>query len=102
MALHGEGTVPGDIVFQITVVHALEQLFKGGGLEIRQHDQHTLAGAQAHIGLGHGGFVAGKQHPAVLHPDVFDIQPAQLVTGDALQSKQTGDGKFKVRHNYLL
>ena len=89
-----EGPVFGDEAFQLRFINTLEQLFKGGGLEVRQDDQHPLAGAQADIGLGKGALVPGKQHPAVFHPDVGDIQPPQLVAGNALKPEQAGDGKF--------
>ena len=101
-ALHRELAVLGDIVFQIGIVNALEQLFEGGCLEVSQHQQHALAGTQADIGLCHGDFVAGEENTAVLYPDVLDIQPAQFITGNALQTKEAGHGKFKIRHRFLL
>ena len=98
VALHRELAVPGKEPLQRGIVDTLEQLLKGGGLEVGNGDQHTFTGAQADIGLGHGGFVAGEEDPAVLHPDVFQVQPTQLVTGNALQTKQAGHGKFKLIH----
>ena len=100
VTLHRERPVLGDVVFQLRAVNPLKQLFKGGCLEIRQHQQHPLAGAQAHVGLGQRPLVSGKQHPAVLHPDVFHIQSAQLVAGNALQAEQRRHGKFKIRHSF--
>ena len=76
------------------MVDPLKQLFKGLSRGVRQHDQHPFAGAQADIGLGHVPRFSGKQHPAVFHPDVGDIQPPQLVAGNALKPEQAGDGKF--------
>ena len=102
MALHRELAVLGDEVLQVGIVNPLEQLLKGGSLEVSQGQQDTLAGTQAHIGLSHGGFVTGEQDTAILYPDVFDIQPPQLVTGNALQAKKAGHGKFKIGHSFLL
>ena len=99
MTLHRELTVLGDEILQICMVNTLKKLLKGSGFKVCQDQQHPFAGAQAHIGLSHGGFVAGKQHTAVLNPDIVDIQPAQLVTGQTLQSKQTGYGKFILIHS---
>ena len=99
MALHREPAVFGDKILQAGPVNALEQLFKGFRLEIRQHQQHPLAGAQTHVGLGHGIGVSGEQHPAVFHPDILQAQPSQLVTGNALQAEQAGHRKFKLIHS---
>ena len=96
MPLHGEAAVFGDEVLQIGADNPLKQLLKGGGPEIRQHQQHSFAGAQADIRLGHLPDAAGKQHPSVLHPDILCIHPAQLVTGQSLQPEQAGDGKFQI------
>ena len=98
VALYREGAVLGNIGFQRGIVNPLEQFFKGCGPEIRQDDEHPLAGAQAHIGLGQGPLVAGEQHPAVFHADVVHVQPPQLVSRQALQAKETGDGKFHLIH----
>ena len=76
------------------MVDSLKQLLKGLRREIRQHDQNPLPGAQADIGLGHVPDFSGKQYPAVFHPDVGDIQPPQLVAGNALKPEQAGDGKL--------
>ena len=100
MPLHGEGTVSGDEALQLRFINTLEQLFKGGGLEVRQDDQHPLAGAQADIGLGKGALVPGKQHPAVFHPDILNVQPPQFVSCQALQAKQAGNGKFHFFHRF--
>ena len=81
------------------MVHTLEQLFKGFGLELGQHQQNPLAGPQADVGLGQTPAVAGKKDPAVFDPDIFHIHPAQLVAGNALQSEKTGYRKFKLTHN---
>ena len=98
MALDGESSVFGDKVLQIGPVDPLKQLFKGRCFEIGKHQQHPLAGAQADIRFCQRPLVAGEQHPAVLHPDIFNIQPAQFVAGNALQPEQGGDGKFKICH----
>ena len=99
VALHREIAVLGDKVLQIGLVDPLKQLFKGGGLEICQRQQHPLAGAQADIGPGHGGLVAGKQDAAIFHPDIFNVQPPQFVACQSFQAKQAGNGKFKIRHS---
>lgn len=90
MTLHREAAVFGDKIFQICMVDSLKQLFKGLSREVRQHDQHPFAGAQADIGLGHVPRFSGKQHPAVFHPDVGDIQPPQLVAGNASSPNRQG------------
>ena len=100
MALDGELAISGDEIFQIGAVNALEQIFKGGSLEGCQHQQHTLAGTQADVCLGHGPLVTGEEDAAVFHPDIFNVQAAQFVAGDAFQTKQTGNRKFKFRHKY--
>ena len=99
MTLYREAAVLGNEILQIGLVDTLEQLFKGGGPEIRQHNQHPLAGAQPDVGLGHGGGVSGKQHPAVFHPDIVQAHSAKFLAGNALQAEQAGHGKFKLVHS---
>ena len=101
VALHREYTVSRDVILQVGLVHPLEKLLEGGGLEVCQHDQHPLAGAQTHVGLGQGQTVSGKQHPAVFHPDILHVQPSQLVPCQALQAKEAGYGKFHFVHRLL-
>ena len=98
VALHGERAVLGDIALQRAAVHALEQLLEAARREVRQDDQHPLAGAQAHIGLGHGPLVPGKQDTPVFHPDVLQAHSFQLVPRQALQAEQAGNGKFHLIH----
>ena len=99
MTLYGEITVSWDEILQIRPVNPLKQLLKGCCFEVRQRQQHPLTGAQAHVGFRQRPGIAGKQHPPVLHANVFQIHPAQLVAGNALQPEQGGDGKFKIRHS---
>ena len=101
VTLYGECTISGDIIFQLRLIDALKQFFKSSGLKICQHQQHTLTGAQVHIGPCQSGFITGEENAAVLHPDIFNIQPAQFITGNALQAKQSGHCKFKLRHIFL-
>ena len=99
MALHRESAVFGDIILQIGLINALEQFFKSLGRKIRQHQQHPLTGTQPDIGLGQRSLVAGEQHPAVLHPDIFHIHSLQFVTRQTFQAEQAGYRKFKFRHS---
>ena len=99
MALHGELAVLGDIVLQIGMVHALEQFFKRLGGKLSQHHHDPLAGTQADICLGQSSLVTGKENSAILHPHIFHIQPAQLVTGDTFQTKQTRNNKLHIRNS---
>ena len=71
MAFHRKRTILGDEILQIGIVNPLKQLLKGSRSEISQHQQHPLAGAQAHVGLRQRPHIAGKQHPAVLHANIF-------------------------------
>ena len=73
MALDGKGSVLRDEILQIGVEDPLKQFFKRSRFEVGKHQQHPLAGAQAHIGLRQRPLVAGKQHPSVLHPNVFNL-----------------------------
>ena len=100
VALDGELAILGDEIFQIGAVNALEQLFEGGSLEGCQHQQNTLAGTQADVCLGHGTLVTGEEDAAVFDPDIFNIQAAQFVAGDAFQTKKTRNRKFKFIHKY--
>ena len=100
VTLHRESAVLGDEVFQIGAVHPLEQLLEAFGGEIRQHNQHPLAGTQPHIGLDHGSLVTGKQHPTVFHPDVLNAHAFQLVPRQTFQAKQTGYRKFQICHRF--
>ena len=80
------------------MVHTLEQLLKTLCLELRQHYHHTLAGTQADIGLGQCVFVAGKEDPTILHPDIFHIHSSQFVTRQSFQAEQSGDDKLHISH----
>ena len=102
VALHRELAVSGDELLQRRLVDPLKQLFKGFGLEFCQHQQHPLAGTQAHIGLCHSIHAAGKQHAAILRPDIFYLQPFQLVSGNTLQAEEAGHRKLKFCHKKLL
>ena len=98
VTLYGKLAVLGNKILQIGLIHSLKQLFKGLGGKLRQHHHHPFGSAQGDIGLGHGGSITGKQHPAVLHPYIFHTQPAKLVTGDALQTKKAGGYKLQILH----
>ena len=96
--LTGNWPSAGNVLLQIGVVHALEQLLEGLCLELGQDDHNALAGPQADIGLGQSALVAGEQDPAVLHPDIFHIHSSQLVACQALQAEQGGNCKLHFFH----
>ena len=99
VALDGELAIPGDQVLQGQGLDALIERLKGPGLEAAQQQHHPLAHAQAQIGPGHVQKVAGKEGPAVLHPDLREAHPPQLLAHQALQPEEAGHGKGKFLHN---
>ena len=93
ISLHRELPVPGDIVLPGHGGHALEQGLKVRGRKGGQLQQHPGAAAQIDVQPGDVGLGALTVDPAVLGPDVFQIQPLQLVGHQGLQPEETGDGK---------
>ena len=98
MPLYRELAVFGDKVLQIGVVDALKQLLKAFGRKPGQHHHHTLAGAQAHIGLCQRLFIAGEKNAAILHPDIFHAKPAQFISRQTFEAKQRWRDQFKFTH----
>ena len=98
---HRKCAVPGNEFLQRGMKDALKQLFKGFGGETGQPQQDPFSGTQIQVGFDDIGKVPVEQDAAVFRTDVQKVHPPQLLSGDTLQSEQTGDATGKTRHNEL-
>ena len=101
VALYGELAVLGNVVFQIGMVHTLEQFFKSLRFKTCQHNHDTLCGTQADVGFCQCCFVAGEENTAVFHAHIFHAHAAQLITCQTFQAEQSRRDQFKFSHSIL-
>ena len=98
VALHGEFAVLGNVVLQGQGLDTLVEFLKAPGREAPQPQQDPFAHPQPQIGRGQGLDPAVEEDPAVLHPDVRHVQPAQFVPHQALQAEEARNGKSEIIH----
>ncbi|CAN4006669.1 hypothetical protein BFDFBN_BFDFBN_08735, partial [Dysosmobacter welbionis] len=94
VALHRELPVPGDAILPGDGGHALKQRLEIRGREAGQLHQHPGAAAQVDVQPGDVRRAAVAVDPAVFGPDVFQVQPPQLVGHQGLQPEEAGNGVF--------
>ncbi|MPM74023.1 hypothetical protein SDC9_121008 [bioreactor metagenome] len=93
VALHREGSVRRNILLPGQGAGALEQRVEGRRFKFSRHQQHPFPGAQVQVEPGDVPRDAAAKNPAVLRPHVGQVQPAQLLGGQPLQSEQGGHGQ---------
>ena len=94
VALHRELPVPGDAILPGDGGYALKQRLEVRGREAGQLHQHPRAAAQVDVQPGDVCRAAVAVDPAVFRPDVFQVQPPQLVGHQGLQPEEAGNGVF--------
>ena len=102
VALDRERAVLRNKILQRDGLDALKQLLKALGLEGVEQDHDPLTHAAAEIRLGHRHKIAVKKDAPVLHADVLEIEPLQLIADKALQSEQARHAKCHIFHTTML
>ena len=91
VALHGEGSVQGQVFLPGHGLRALEQLLEAAGGELGQHGDDPRAAAQVHIEPGAVRPSAPAENAAVFRMNIGKAQALDLVGHQLFQAQQAGD-----------
>ena len=95
-----KGCVCGQQLLPRDIVHAVEQVIKGGGPVAGQQQHHALHRAQVQVGGSDHLRPARKGQAAIPYPDVFGPDAGQLKFRSCLAAKEAGCDQFKFcRHS---
>ena len=100
-----KGCVCGQQLLPRDIVHAVEQVIKGGGPVAGQQQHHALHRAQIEVCSSDHLCAAGKAQTAIVHADILCADAGQLKFCSGFTPKKAGRDQFKFcRHcvSFLL